>query len=373
MSARAMIVSAYGTDAGGAELWLLGILDNGALQRSGWELEAIVLQSGPLQSAFQARGIAAITYAVPASPMGIAARAAGLRRAILCRAPDVVICNGVKAQLAVSMALPGRRPPTIWVKHDHSYDRLLAGLLGRHADTVVATATEVGAPTRRRDVVVIEPPRPPEPTAADQAREILQDAGWTEPTPLTLGMATRLVPYKGVDLAIRALADPRCDSWSLLVIGDNDPSTPGERRRLLDLAADLAVSERVCLTGAIPSAGRLLGAVDAVGVLTRPGEAGAPTKEGYGIVATEAMLAGVPVIVAQEGPISRRLTTAEGPAGITLAAPTPDDLAGALSVLSDPGMREQMGRRGAGVAHRLPDEDDVARALADVLAPFRSA
>jgi glycosyltransferase involved in cell wall biosynthesis len=174
-----------------------------------------------------------------------------------------------------------------------------------------------------------------------------------------------------VDLAIRALADSRCDSWSLLTIGDDDPSAPGERQRLLALATDLSVSERVCLPGAIPHAGRLLGAMDAVGVLTRPGEAGAPAKEGYGIVATEAMLAEVPVIVAQDGPISRRLDTPEGPAGITLAAPTPEDLSQALSVLSDPGTREQMGRRGALFARTLPDSDDVARAFADVLAPFR--
>lgn len=261
-------------------------------------------------------------------------------------------------------------PPAIWVKHDHSYDRALARLLGHHAATVIATAAEVGEPTGRQDLIIIEPPRPADPYRA-QARDILHEAGWTAPTPLTLGMATRLVPYKGVDLAIRALADPRCADWSLLAIGDDDPATPGERRRLLDLAAELGVSQRVCVPGGIRHAGQLLGAVDAVGVLTRPGQAGAPTKEGYGIVATEAMLAGVPVIVAQAGPISRRLITAEGPAGITLAAPSAQALAGALALLSDATTRQQMGRCGSRVAHTLPDEDDVAQAFAEVLAPYR--
>ena len=352
-------------------MWLLGILDAGTLQQAPWEIDAIVLQDGPLREAFRTRGIAAITYPVPASPIGIAARAPGLRRAILARGPDIVICNGVKAQLAVSMALPERRPPAIWVKHDHSYDRALARLLGHHAATVIATAAEVGEPTGRQDLIIIEPPRPADPLPRAQARDILHEAGWTAPTPLTLGMATRLVPYKGVDLAIRALADPRCADWSLLAIGDDDPATPGERRRLLDLVAELGVSQRVCVPGGIRHAGQLLGAVDAVGVLTRPGQAGAPTKEGYGIVATEAMLAGVPVIVAQAGPISRRLITAEGPAGITLAAPSAQALAGALALLSDATTRQQMGRCGSRVAHTLPDEDDVAQAFAEVLAPYR--
>ena len=44
MSPTLLIVTPFGTAGGGAELWLLGILGDGALQRGGWSIDAIVLQ-----------------------------------------------------------------------------------------------------------------------------------------------------------------------------------------------------------------------------------------------------------------------------------------------------------------------------------------
>jgi len=364
---RVLIVSPYGTTAGGAEQWLLGILGTGALSQAGWGTDAIVMQQGPLQEALRQEHVTAITLPIPASPAGIARRVPALRRAILARDPSVVVANGVKAQLAVSMALAGTGIPTVWVKHDHSYDSTLAPVLGRSATLVVPTALEVGLATGRTDLIVIEPPRPPEPLPAAQARHALIAHGWTQSTRLTLGMITRLVPYKGVDLAIEALADDRCQDWELVVVGGDDPATPDESQRLTTLAAGLGIAERVSLVGPITAAGQLLTAVDAVAVLTRPGQAGAPTKEGYGIVASEAMLAGVPVVVAQEGPISRRLNTPTGPAGLTLPRPDAAALADALYTLSEDSVRTKMGKRGIAAGEALPTQDDVARQFLDVI------
>lgn len=371
MTSRALIVTPYASTGGGAEQWLLGILADGALQAAGWELDAIVLQAGPLRDALRGLGVTTITYPVPADPARIVTGIPGLHRAISARAPDVIIANGVKAQLAVALAFPGRRPPCVWVKHDHSYDRTLARLLGRHAREVVSTAAEVGAATGRADVVIIEPPRPPDPVPRAQAREAFAQKGWAPTTRLTLGLISRLVPYKGIDLAIEALTHPGCAEWSVLAIGDDDPATPGEADRLRALAVSLGVSDRVRLTGGIAGAGQLLTGVDAAGVLTRPGERGAPSKEGYGIVATEAMLAGIPVIVAQPGPIAKRLDTPSGPAGIVLTAPSAPAVAGALQALDDDTVREQMGARGAKLARTLPDQHDVAVRFAGVLQSFR--
>ncbi|MEI2621479.1 MAG: glycosyltransferase family 4 protein [Candidatus Nanopelagicales bacterium] len=371
MSPTLLIVTPFGTAGGGAELWLLGILGDGALQRGGWSIDAIVLQEGPLTDELRKRGVKAITYPLPASPAGILRRTPRLRRVITARTPDVVVGNGVKAQLAVALAMTGLSIPTVWVKHDHSYDRSLAKALAKRADTVVATALEVGEPTCRDDLMIIEPPRPLDPLTASEAARVLRDHGWQPTTRLTLAMLTRLVPYKGVDLAISALADSRCDAWELLVIGDDDPSTPEESRRLRAMAEHLGVNDRFQMTGHINEAGRLLSAVDAVAVLTRPGEPGAPTREGFGIVAAEAMLAGIPVIVAQEGPISRRLRTQTGPAGITLQSPTSEHLAEALVQLADEDTRASMGARGAEAARDLPDQAQVAQAFADVLERYR--
>ncbi len=371
MSPTLLIVTPFGTAGGGAELWLLGILGDGALQRAGWSIDAIVLQEGPLTGELTKRGVKAITYPLPASPAGIVRRTPRLRKLITARTPDVVLGNGVKAQLAVALALTGLRIPTVWVKHDHSYDRSLAKALARRTDTVVATALEVGEPTSRDDLVIIEPPRPPDALTASEAAHVLRDHGWHPTTRLTLAMLTRLVPYKGVDLAISALADPRCDAWDLLVIGDDDPSTPGESRRLRAMAEGLGVSHRFQMTGHVNEAGRLLSAVDAVAVLTRPGEPGAPTREGFGIVAAEAMIAGIPVVVAQEGPISRRLRTRTGPAGITLQSPTAEYLAEALVELADEDTRASMGARGGAAACDMPDQTQVAQAFTDVIERYR--
>ena len=57
-----------------------------------------------------------------------------------------------------------------------------------------------------------------------------------------------------------------------------------------------------------------------------------------------------------------------GPPGLVVGAQA---LAGALALLSDATTRQQMGRCGSRVAHTLPDEDDVAQAFAEVLAPYR--
>ena len=357
---RLLIVSPYGTVAGGAEQWLLGILQDGALKRAGWTVDAIVMQDGVFTAALRAESVTSITLAMPASPAGMIRRAPSLRRAILARSPDVVVANGVKAQLVVAIALVGTGIPTVWVKHDHSHDRTLARALGRRATLVVPTALEVGLPTGRNDAIVIEAARPSAPLPRDVAIERLQARGWQPSRRLTLGMITRLVPYKGVDMAIESLSDPSSDDWGLLVIGGDDPATPNESERLQALAEHLGVADRVCFTGEMPRAGRLLSAVDAVGVLTRPGQQGAPTKEGYGIVASEAMLAAVPVIVAQPGPISRRIDTPDGPAGITLRAPAPQELAKALSTLSIDEVRRKMGQAGRAVAENLPTQSDIA-------------
>lgn len=77
MSPTLLIVTPFGTAGGGAELWLLGILGDGALQRGGWSIDAIVLQEGPLTDELRQRGVKAITYPLPASPAGIVRRTPG--------------------------------------------------------------------------------------------------------------------------------------------------------------------------------------------------------------------------------------------------------------------------------------------------------
>ena len=119
--------------------------------------------------------------------------------------------------------------------------------------------------------------------------------------------------------------------------------------------------------GPIPQAGQVVSGFEALAVLTRPGQPGAPQREGYGITATEAMLAGVPVVVAGEGPIARRIATPDGPAGVVVGPGDPLSTARGLALLADPEVRATYGRCGQAVARSLPDADEVATAVLRVL------
>lgn len=358
---RIAVVSAFAT-IGGSEQWILGVMDHAGPDLR-WRF--VVLQDGPFVAELRRRGIPVDVVPTGAAPWQILASGRRVRQVLGAAPPQVIVGNGIKAQLAAMAAARSLRVPTVWVKHDHSFDRWLARPLGRAVTVVVTTAAEVGRPTGRDDVVVIEPPRPAPPLPAAQATGVLVDHGWTPVHP-TVAMITRLVPYKGVDVTIAALVD--ASEWRLLVIGGEDPAAPGERGRLEALAGELGVRDRVTFTGPVVQAGRTLTAVDALTVQTRPGGGrNAPDREGFGIVGTEAMLAGIPVVMAGTGPIATRLSTPDGPAGIVIPQSDPAATAAALRRLGDPGERDRMGRAGRRAAERHPDDREVATSLVDVL------
>ena len=145
---------------------------------------------------------------------------------------------------------------------------------------------------------VLEPPRTVEPLPRAEAEAALAQFGYRRPPGRVFATVTRLAPFKGVDVAIRSLAYPHATGWHLVVAGGNDRAAGNELGRLSELASSLGVAERVQFLGPVPGAGQLLAAFDEIAVLTRPGQSGAPSQEGYGIVAAEAMLAGVPVVYA---------------------------------------------------------------------------
>ncbi len=358
------IVTPFGTDFGGSEQWLLSLVRHAPWLR----FRAIVLQEGPLAGRLRAAGVAVVVLPTGASATAVGRASRGILTDLREHRPDVVMGNGVKAQLALTGPAALLHLPTVWIKHDHSFDGSLARPLGKLATGVVATASEVGTAAHRNDVVVIEPERPPGPLLPAQAREELSSFGYRRRDGrLTLAMLGRLVPYKGVDIGISALCYPQAADWDLVVIGGDDTSTPGEGARLARLATLLDLADRVTFTGPIPNAGRCLAAFDALAVLTRPGQARAPRREGYGITATEAMLAERPVIVAGEGPIGRRLRTPEGPAGIVVTPADPLSTARALGRLADPAVRTAMGTLGLRRAASLPTADAVAERTSEVL------
>lgn len=114
------------------------------------------------------------------------------------------------------------------------------------------------------------------------ARRVL---GLPEQVGRVIGAIGRLVPEKGFALLLEAgalwLREHPDDC--LVIVGEGD-----ERARLLALARELGISGQVHLVGHHPQASRLLLAFDLVCL---PSE-----QEGFGLVLSEAVIAGVPVL-----------------------------------------------------------------------------
>jgi glycosyltransferase involved in cell wall biosynthesis len=278
---------------------------------------------------------------------------------------DLVVANGVKAAVAAVPAARARRLPVVWVKHDYFHDRWLARPLGAAATRVVATDPEVGKTAGRSDVLVVPPPRPVSPPAdREQAIRFWAARG------IALGrrdapavaMVGRLVAYKGFDTAIEALASAA--AWRLVVVGADDPSAAGETERLRARAAELGVLDRVHFSGLVPGAGHWLAAFDALAVLTRVDERG-NGREGFGMSALEAMLAGVPVIAVESSGAARRLG---GRAGLVVPDQDPVATAAALGHLHPAAVRQAVGAAGRELGARHPDATTTAARLVDLLA-----
>ncbi len=364
---RVVIVQPYAEAGGGSESWLLRLLD----ATDQLDVHVVLLKDGPMRLELERRGIPVTLREVGRQPWSFPTAIGWLARQLRRERPDVVLGNVLKAQLVAAPASRIAGVPTVWAKHDHSYDSWLAVPVGRLSDSVIAAVEELGAPVRRSDVVIIPPPAPDEePASREAARQAMIERGIPLTDDPTLIMAGRLVPFKGVDDAIRALALPGGESWRLVIAGVDDHAAPGETDRLLGLAKELSVNERVHFAGLVPRVSHWLAAFDALAVLTKPtGERRAPTKEGFGTSAFEAMLAGVPVIAAGGGAVVRRL---EGRAGEAVPPGDPKALAEALGRLADPGARGAAGEAARKIVAGHPDAAECARRLVAVLRDAKS-
>jgi D-inositol-3-phosphate glycosyltransferase len=216
--------------------------------------------------------------------------------------------------------------------------------VGRTADGVLATCTdealELGALGVPADSIFVVP------CGVDIDR--FRPTGPVEPKDrryriLSVG---RLVPRKGVDLVVTALARLAAagrEDVELVVVGGaggmvevhDDP----EVRRLEDLARQLGVADRVHIRGQVPQTElpRLLRSADAVVC--------APWYEPFGIVPLEAMACGVPVIVSAVGGLTDSVV--DGETGVHVPPRDPDAIASALgALLEDAPLRQRLGAAG---------------------------
>ncbi|MEU8124815.1 glycosyltransferase [Spirillospora sp. NPDC049024] len=234
--------------------------------------------------------------------------------------------------------------------------------IGRAADAVVATCsdetaelTAMGVPRDRVRVVPcgvdLDLFSPDGPAGAGGARH-------------RLVVLSRLVERKGVDTAIRALA--QLPDAELLVAGGPPRDGLGadpEVRRLRRVAADAGVAGRVEFLGRL---GReevppLLRSASLVVTL--------PWYEPFGMVPLEAMACGVPVVATAVG--GHLDTVVDGVTGAVVPPRAPERAADAIRrLLDDPAKRAAMGRAGG---ERAREHYSWARVAADTAGVYRHA
>lgn len=175
---------------------------------------------------------------------------------------------------------------------------------------------------------------------------------------LRLLTMTRIVPGKGVELAIRSLAELPPDV-ELTVAGEGSELPTCER-----LAGDLGLVERVRFTGWVDgeAKSRLLRSSDVFLLPTR--------RDSFGMGFVEAMAHGMPVVALNWGPIPE--VVPHGSAGILVNEADPRAIADAVKGLADHRERARMGRAGRRWVLERFSADVVGRKLRSVLSGLRA-
>lgn len=167
---------------------------------------------------------------------------------------------------------------------------------------------------------------------------------------LAIGYVGRLVPAKGLDTLLEALAANRGSAWHLTVVGDGP-----DRERLERLASALRLAARVRWAGALPPEQVPLLWPD-LDVLVLPARASATWTEQSGHVLAEAMAHEVAVVGSDTGVIPEVI----GDAGLIVPAGDCGALAAALRSLEDAAVRRPLAQAARARAMKHYSDDAVA-------------
>lgn len=334
---------------GGSERHLLALLP--ALARRGVDV-AMVVARAPGAEAFTSELARAgvPTIPVPAGPDLNPALTWRLVRVLRDRRPSLVHTHLVHADVHGQPAARLARLPAVSSVHGaHSFYRRaphrtparVAGHLARRTIAISRHVAEllvdsrVAPPDRVRVVHYgIDAPRWDVPEARRRERRA---ALGLAPETVAVGIASRLVPGKGHDTLVRAVAAARRGGapLHLLVAGDGP-----ERERLEALARAEGASGDVAFLGFVGDVASLMAACDVVAFPTLP-ELG----EGFGLAALEAMAAERPVVASRVASLPE--VVADGETGLLVPPGEVEALAAALRRLAgDPGERARMGGAG---------------------------
>jgi glycosyltransferase involved in cell wall biosynthesis len=264
-----------------------------------------------------------------------------VRRFLECWRPDILHTHGYRSDVVNGGMARRQGIATVSTLHGSSRMGGLSHLFEwiqkralRGFDGVVAVSAPLrvelldrGVPCERLHLV----PNAWQPLTSFLSKPQARTALGVPETGLRIGWVGRLVPIKGPDVFVEALARlSGAGGWSASMIGDGP-----ERQRLEALVRTRAAGGRVILHGGMPQAERFFSAFDVLVLSSR--------SEGTPMVLFEAMASGVPIVATAVGGVPDVL----GDGGGWLVPPEdPLALASAMkSALSDPAeRRERAGR-----------------------------
>ena len=308
--------------------------------------EPFTLPAGVDLSVVRAHSLAGLTRAQIGVAPSLPVRA---DRAVGALRPDVVWGHSLQFQTTPFVALAARRRRIPLVVTAHIADlEAVPGAVGlaaraheatvgrailRSATRCIAVSDAVAAHVRRLDRRV---PVDVVPNGVDLRRFRPDMAARSDR--LRAGFLGRLVPNKGPDVAVRAVAEAARAGLdvSLSVAGDGPDRAPLER-----LAVGLGIADRVRFDGFVVDPERWLREID---VLIRPS-----TTEGMPLAVLEALAAGV-AIVASDVPGNRALLR-DGESALLVAVRDIHAVAGALlRIERDPLLRSRLALAGPKIA-----------------------
>ncbi|MDQ0315993.1 glycosyltransferase family 4 protein [Amorphus orientalis] len=167
-----------------------------------------------------------------------------------------------------------------------------------------------------------------------------------------------LVPRKGYDVLVGALARIRHLDWQLDIVGDPDRD-PATAKDLSDKVAAAGLGDRIRISGRVDAAA-LEAHYRAANIFVISSR-----YEGYGMVVTEAIAHGLPIVGTAAGALTETIPDAAG-----LKVPPDDEaaLAKALErLIGDPALRGDLAAGTRDAAGRLPKWSATARHVSDVI------
>ncbi len=315
-------------------------------------------QPGPLCEDLQRDGVEVLVRPVSVvrrellRPRGLATLGAGLPRdaaslaALARRRAVTLVHSNTSVVLSGAAAAALTRLPHVWhVREIYSrfgrawpLHRRLLGTARALPCVSSATAGQFGGDPRARvihDGLAVDARRTPR-AAARKTLGLPPDAE-------VIAVLGRITDWKGQDVLVRALADPRLRERGTLglLAGEAWPGAESRSDAVLRLAAELGVADRLRVCGFRDDVEVVYGAADIVAV---PSTAPDPLPN----AALEAAAAGCAVIAAAHGGLPEIIRD-----GVSGRLVTPGDAAAlasaAAELLDDPALRERLG--GAARAH----------------------